>query len=79
MSRKCNPTAEYAEYAKAEIRIPSFGYLAYFEVRILRLARYRDFGQFKCFSKNSKVPTPLIVCGPLKNSMAVRSPIPSVS
>ena len=50
-----------------------------FAVRIFRVARYGGLGQFKCFSKNSKVPAPLIVCGPLKNSMAARSPMPSVS
>src|SRR5438876_2483899 len=63
----------------AEMRTPPSAYSAYFAVRIFRVARYGGLGQFKCFSKNSKVPTPLIVCGPLKNSMAARSPMPSVS
>jgi hypothetical protein len=34
-------------------------------------------GQARCLCRKSKVPMPLIVCGPLKNSMAVRSGIPS--
>ena len=34
---------------------------------------------FKCFSRNAKVPLPLIVCGPTKNSIAHRSPIPSLA
>src|SRR6185503_3110312 len=36
-------------------------------------------GQFKCRCRNWYVPLPLIVCGPLKNSMSVRSSIPSLA
>ncbi len=32
------------------------------------------FGQFSCWCRKSNVPRPWMVCGPLKNSMAVRSP-----
>jgi len=65
--------------SRVSTEIPPSAYFAYFAVQIFRVARYGGLGQFKCFSKNSKVPTPLIVCGPLKNSMAARSPMPSVS
>ena len=34
---------------------------------------------FKCFSRNANVPLPLIVCGPTKNSIAQRSPMPSLA
>lgn len=42
----------------------------------LRLLHLRS-GQFKCFARNSNVPLPLMVCGPLKNSISVLSPKPS--
>jgi hypothetical protein len=32
-------------------------------------------GHRKCFLRNAKVPSPLIMCGPSKNSMVVRSGI----
>ena len=35
--------------------------------------------QFKCLCKNPNVPLPLIVCGPMKTSMAHRSPMPSLA
>jgi hypothetical protein len=34
-------------------------------------------GHLKCWCRNSNVPCPLIVCGPTKNSMRHRSPMPS--
>lgn len=40
---------------------------------------YCGLGQSRCRCRNSNVPAALIVCGPVKNSMAVRSPIPSLS
>ena len=38
-----------------------------------------DSIHFKCFSRNANVPLPLIVCGPTKNSIAHRSPMPSLA
>jgi hypothetical protein len=37
------------------------------------------FGHFRCSCRKSNVPSPWIVCGPLKNSMVVRPPRPSRS
>lgn len=36
-------------------------------------------GHLRCWWRNLKVPMPLMVCGPLKNSIWARSPIPSSS
>src|SRR5437867_998251 len=37
-----------------------------------RLARHLGSGQSRCLWRNLKVPWPLIVCGPLKNSISAR-------
>ena len=34
-------------------------------------------GQFRCLCRKANVPWPWIVCGPLKNSISVRSPSPA--
>jgi len=42
-----------------------------------RIERDYGFGQFKCLCRNSNVPSPFMVCPPLKYSMAVLSARPS--
>ena len=39
---------------------------------------YWGFGQSRCLCRKPYVPTPLIVCGPSKNSISVRSEMPSL-
>src|SRR5438093_561749 len=48
-------------------------------LHVIRITLYLVSGQIRCLWRNWKLPTPLMVCGPLKNSMAVRSWIPKSS
>lgn len=69
--RDCSGT--FAEDCEARVATRSCGS----EFQLTLIESYFFSGQFKWRCRNANVPLPLIVCGPLKNSISALSPIPS--